>query len=260
MEQLFDLAFRAARDAGALLLERYGRPARGLGSKRTPTDLVSDADRDSETLIVKLIRSERPKDAILGEESGRAGGSTGLTWVIDPLDGTQNFLHGIPQWCVSIAVEDDAGGLVAVILDPVRAEAFTARRGHGAHVNGRRLHGSSVERIEEALVATGFSYLPDERERWGRVVAAMLPRVADVRRAGSAALDLAWTAAGRVDAYAEVPVARWDRAAGTLIAQEAGCLTTPIPAIGASGSGIVAAPTALHHHLLKVLQECGLTL
>lgn len=244
MTNLLRLAERAADAAGALLLQRFGTAASGVQSKRTATDLVSDADRDAEDLIIRMIKAERSNDAILGEETGEAGDGA-LRWVIDPLDGTVNFLHGISQWCVSIAVEDERGALAGVVYDPGRTEMFTAARGEGAFLNGVPIRCSTKNEVSTSIVATGFSYVSEEREQWGAHIARLLPQVADIRRAGSAALDLAWCAAGRVDIYAEVPVARWDRAAGVLIAQEAGCMTEDLPALGASGPGLLVGPPGL---------------
>jgi myo-inositol-1(or 4)-monophosphatase len=246
---LLAVAVEAATAAGALLRERFGGPAAGVASKSSATDMVSDADRRSEALIRERIRAARPDDAILGEEEGAEEGRSGLRWVVDPLDGTTNYLFGIPQWCVSIACEDASGGLVGVVHDPLRGETFTAVRGAGAFLGDRRLAVSAKADLADALVATGFSYLPEERALAARVLERVLPRVRDVRRAGSAALDLAWTAAGRFDAYYEVPVHPWDRAAGVVLVREAGGLVSELPAIGPSGPGLVAAGPGLHDRL-----------
>lgn len=255
MSDLVALAERAARAAGDLLVARFGGPARGVTTKTTGTDMVSDADRDAERLIVDTIAAARPDDAIFAEESGQRPGRSGLTWVIDPLDGTTNFLYGIPQWCVSVACEDPDGTVVGVVHDPIRDETFTAERDAGATLDGEPIRSSDLDDVSRALVATGFGYERVERERWGAVIASLLPRVRDVRRAGSAALDIAWCAAGRVDAYAEIPCARWDRAAGELIAAEAGCRATVLPAVGPAGDGLLAAPPALHDPLLAMIRE-----
>jgi len=254
-EELALLAVHAAREAGALLLERFRVPPISVETKSTQTDLVSDADRDAEALISKIILEERPSDGLIAEETGNVDGESGLTWIVDPLDGTVNFLHGLPQWCVSIACEDSRGGVAAALYDACRKELFTATRGGGAFLNGVAIRCSSLREIARAIVATGFAYEPDERRRWGAVIASMLPHVADIRRAGSAALDLAWTACGRMDAYAEIPCRLWDRAAGLLIASEAGCRTAMLPAIGPSGEGVLAAPPALHDQMAAMLRE-----
>jgi myo-inositol-1(or 4)-monophosphatase len=239
---LLELAVGAARAAGDVLLERFGEPVRGLNSKSTPTDLVSDADREAEQLIAGRLRAARPDDAILGEEGSSARGTSGLRWVVDPLDGTVNFLFGLPHWCVSIAVEDERGGVCGVVHDACRAEIFTAVRGEGAHLNGERVRVSETGDIAQALIATGFAYDAGRRAAQAGVLTRVLPAVRDIRRFGSAALDLAWTACGRFDGYYEAPVMHWDRAAGTLLVAEAGGLVgefaDPEPGVVASGRGI----------------------
>ncbi len=252
------MAERVARAAGVLLLDRFGTPARGVATKETGTDMVSDADRDAEALILGMIRDRRPFDGVLGEESGERPGSSGLLWIVDPLDGTTNFLYGIPQWCVSVAVEDVDGGVAGVVYDPNRDELFAATRGGGATLNGTAIRASLLTDVSTALVATGYAYHPEERLRWGRVTTSMLPRVRDLRRGGSAALDLAWCAAGRVDVYAEIPCRRWDRAAGALIAAEAGCTVGMLPALGPSGEGVLAAPPALFEPMAGILRDAGI--
>ena len=247
--ELVLIAVDAARAAGDLLLKRFGGPVAGVGSKSSATDMVSEADRASEALIRERLRAARPGDGIVGEEAGDTPGTTGLRWIVDPLDGTTNYLFGIPQWCVSIACEDDAAGIAGVVLDPVRDEVFTAARGAGAFLGDDRLRVSAKGDLTDALIATGFSYLPEEREAAARILTRVLPRVRDVRRAGSAALDLAWTAAGRFDAYYEVPTHHWDRAAGEVLVREAGGVTSALAPIGPSGPGLVAAGPALHDAL-----------
>lgn len=251
MTELLDTAVRAAHDAGALLLERFRRPVHGLASKSSRTDMVSDADRDAEALIASIIRSVRPDDAILGEETGERTGTSGVRWIIDPLDGTTNYLFGIPQWCVSIACESVADGaaLAGVVFDPSRDETFSASRGMGASLNGSACRISRVADLSTALVVTGFAYRADERAVQGRTAAHVLPRVRDIRRFGAAALDLAWVACGRVDAYYESAMQPWDLAAGALLVLEAGGIVSRIPAVGPSGDGVVAAGPALHDAL-----------
>jgi myo-inositol-1(or 4)-monophosphatase len=254
---LVAIAVDAARAAGELLLGRFRGPAAGVGSKASATDMVSEADRSSEALIRERLRAARPQDGIIGEEHGVEEGSSELRWVVDPLDGTTNYLFGIPQWCVSIACEDDAGGIAGVVLDPVRDEVFTAARGIGAFLGERRLRISSKTDIADALIATGFSYLPSERAVQAERLTRVLPRVRDIRRAGSAALDLAWTAAARFDAFYEVPTHHWDRAAGELLVREAGGLTSELDAIGPSGPGLVAAGEGLHDALRALVLGRG---
>ena len=248
-DELLRIAVDAAQAAGTLLVPLFHAPASGVGSKSSATDMVSEADRSSERLIRERLRAARPGDAIVGEEQDDEEGSTGLRWVVDPLDGTVNFLFGIPHWCVSIACEDDDGGAAAVVHDPIRDETFTSVRGKGAFLGDRPLSISPKKELSDALVATGFSYLPEERAAAAGRLTRILPRVRDVRRAGSAALDLAWTAAARVDAFYEVPTHHWDRAAGELLVREAGGVVSPLDPIGPSGPGIVAAGPGLHDAL-----------
>ena len=253
--ELLAIAVETAEAAGRLLLERFRAPARGVERKSSTTDMVSDADRDAEALIRERLRGVRQYDAIVGEEGGEEGGSSGLRWVIDPLDGTTNFLFGIPQWGVSIACEDEAGGLAGVVYSPCHDELFTATRGGGAFVGDERLAVSSKTDLADALIVTGFSYLPEERAAEAAVVERVLPRVRDIRRPGAASLDIAWTAAGRFDGYYEVPTHHWDWAAGVVIAREAGAVISELSAVGASGPGLVVAGPGLHDALRALVES-----
>ena len=217
-----ELAERAARVAGALLLERFGGRARGVASKSTSTDMVSDADREAESALVDVLLAERPDDGLLGEEGTSRDGSSGRRWVIDPLDGTTNFLWSYPAWCVSVSLEDADGPLAGVVHDAVRNETFRAARGEGGDLNGEPLRVRGEEPLENALVATGFGYEASVRGEQAAVLTRVLPRVRDIRRGGSAALDLAWVAAGRVDGYFERGMSPLDTAAGKLLVLEAG--------------------------------------
>ena len=184
--------------------------------------MVSDADRATERAITDLIRRERPDDALLGEEGAEAGGSSGRRWVVDPLDGTTNYLYGLPVWAVSVAVEDADGPLAGVVLDPSRGELFAAERGGGARLDGRPIRVREGAPLGESLIATGFAYTAEGRAAQAEVLRHVLPRVRDVRRGGAAAIDLAWVAAGRVDGYYERGLNAWDWAAGRLLVTEAG--------------------------------------
>jgi myo-inositol-1(or 4)-monophosphatase len=236
--------------AGELLLERYGSPARGVESKSTATDLVSDADRVSEAAVKELLANERPDDGLLAEEGSSQESASGRRWVIDPLDGTVNYLYGLPAWCVSVALEDAAGAAVAVVLDPLRDEIFTAERGAGARLNGHEIHVSGEERPERALIATGFSYSEDVRAEQAEVVARVLPRFRDIRRAGAAALDLSHVAAGRLDGYYERGLKPWDWAAARLIVSEAGGAVAELPD---EPAGLAAASPGLLPKLLELV-------
>ena len=240
------IAAEAARAAGELLRERFlAGGERATGSKSSPTDLVSEADLAAERAIRAIIGDRRPGDAILGEEGGETQEGEGLRWIVDPLDGTVNFLFGIPQWCVSVAVHDDEGGLAAVVFDPLREEVFAAERGGFATLNGAPVTASEREQLETALVATGFAYDSTVRAAQAQVIAGLLPRVRDVRRMGSAALDLAWTAAGRYDAFYERGVQIWDTAGGTILCECAGLQVRSLDAGETLPSGVVVAPPGL---------------
>jgi myo-inositol-1(or 4)-monophosphatase len=217
-----ELAERAARAAGEVLLSYYGRPPEGVESKSSATDLVSDADREAERTIRELLETERPQDGLVAEEGSRAEAASGRRWVVDPLDGTINFLYGFPAWAVSVALEDGDGALVGVVHSPIHGETFCAVRGEGAFLGDRALRVRPARPLEQSLVATGFSYEPDLRAIQAEAIAKLLPRARDIRRAGAAALDLAWVAAGRVDAFFERGLKHWDWAAGRLLVEEAG--------------------------------------
>ena len=258
-QELLDVAIDAARTAGALLHERaaQGRE-RVVSAKTTPTDPVSEADHASERAIRDLLASARPGDGFLGEEGGpEQRGTSGLSWVVDPLDGTANFLFGIPQWCVSVAVRDGEGTLAGAVFDPNRDELFTATRHGPARLSSAgetvALKGSTREDLPTALVATGLAYDAAVREAQGRVLADLVGRVRDIRRFGSAALDLAWTATGRNDAYIERTVRQWDIAAGALVCERAGLSVLELAPRERLPWGVLAAPPALARRLLQIV-------
>jgi myo-inositol-1(or 4)-monophosphatase len=258
-DALLAIAVDAARSAGALLLERVRRGAeRTITSKSTPTDLVSEADLASERAIRELLAARRPNDGFIGEEGEHAEGSSGLSWVVDPLDGTINFLFGIPQWCVSVAVRDGHGTLAGAVYDPNRDELFCATRHGSAMLAGARgeveLSGSSRDDdLSKAMLATGFAYDADVRAAQARVLTRVVPRVRDVRRFGSAALDLAWTATGRYDGYFERTVKQWDIAAGALICERAGLRVLDLPVNEQLPWGILVTRPALAEALLELV-------
>jgi myo-inositol-1(or 4)-monophosphatase len=256
--ELLDVARAAAHAAAAELLARYEHAAEGLDTKTSATDPVSDADRAAETAIRALLAERRPDDAILGEEGGETAGASasGVRWVVDPLDGTVNYLFGYPQWSVSVAAEDATGTVVGVVLDPLRGEELSATRSGPLLRDGAPVASGQRERaatLGVALVATGFAYDAEVRARQAQVLERVLPRVRDVRRGGSAALDLAWTALGRCDAYWERGVKAWDVAAGALLCARAGLELHELPAAGGMGSGLLAAPPALAGELLALV-------
>jgi myo-inositol-1(or 4)-monophosphatase len=280
VQELLDTAVAAARLGGELLHERFQRGEQhGVASKSTPTDLVSEADLASEHAIRQLLAKRRPHDGFVGEEGDEELGSSGLRWVVDPLDGTVNFLFAIPQWCVSVAVKRGEQTLAGAIYDPCREELFTAVRGEPAHLHkvggkqtqggqshdrrrdGEQAHGQSARvlngpprrDLSTAMLATGFAYDARVRAAQGEAIAQVLPRVRDIRRFGSAALDLAWTAAGRYDAYFERTVKQWDIAAGVLICEAAGLELRELPEREHLPWGILIATPALCGPLLELL-------
>lgn len=251
-DELLVLAREAAEAAASELRPRFGESARGVRAKTTPTDLVSDADVAAESAIRAVLAQRRPGDTIVGEEGG-ATGSGELRWVVDPLDGTINFLFGIPAFAVSVACEDASGTLAGVVLDPIGGECFTATRSGEPRLNGEQIHSPERESLATAMVATGFSYDAGVRARQAVVLARVLPRVRDIRRFGAAALDLCWCACGRFDGYYERGLHAWDIAAGSLIAQRAGLEVRPLPAAGEDPEGLVVAPQALIDELYSLV-------
>ena len=263
-DELLEVAVEAARCAGALLAERVRRGAeREVSAKSTPTDLVSEADLASERAIRELLAARRPDDGFLGEEGDHVEGTSGLSWVVDPLDGTVNFLFGLPQWCVSVAVRDARETVIAgAIHDPSRQQLFSAARGARATLAGPEgtieLGDAHAVRsrggdLASAMVATGFAYDARVRAAQAQVLARVLPRVRDIRRFGSAALDLAWTAAGRYDAYFERTVKPWDIAAGVLLCEAVGLRVVELPEREDLPWGILVAPPALCEPLLELV-------
>jgi myo-inositol-1(or 4)-monophosphatase len=214
--------------------------------------MVSDADRAAEEAISGLLRAERPDDGLLGEEGLSAGGSSGRRWVVDPLDGTTNYLYRYRAWCVSVALEDDDGGLAGVVHDPLSNETFRAARGEGAFVGDVPIRVRDSDDLSRALVATGFGYDPAVRAGQAELLRRVLPRVRDVRRAGAAALDLCHVAAGRLDGYYERGVKPWDWAAGALIVSEAGGRVLPLRG---GRFGVAAAGPRLVDELVELTAE-----
>ncbi len=220
--------------------------------------MVTEFDKASETLIVGGILATRPDDAIIGEEGTDSPGTSGITWLIDPIDGTTNFLYDLPGWAVSIAAASEQGTEVGVVYVPTTNELFTATAGGGAFLNGQRVQCSDTDQLALALVATGFSYQVERRRIQAQRLAALLPRVRDLRRFGAAAPDLCYVAAGRVDVYFEQWLGAWDLAAGLLIAQEAGCSTGAIDGGPARPDSVIAAnPSlfALVHALISEIDD-----
>jgi myo-inositol-1(or 4)-monophosphatase len=263
--ELAALASSVAQEAGALLLTRHGQ-AGVVHTKSSPTDVVTEMDRAAEDLIRDRLLTARPGDTVLGEEGGQIGAGDGVRWVVDPLDGTVNYLYGLPDWAVSIGAE--VGGVIVAgaVSVPLRRCLFTAVCGGGAWLEygwqpgRRRLACNSPVTLPAALIATGFGYQADQRAGQGRVVASVLPRVRDVRRSGSAATDLCSVAAGNVDGYYEQGLHYWDLAAGALIAREAGAVTGGLRGEPAGSAMTIAASPGLFaelHDLLASLHDPG---
>jgi myo-inositol-1(or 4)-monophosphatase len=224
---VLNFAIQTARDAGSILVDRLGRALQV--SNKGDIDLVTEADLASEKLIIERIKSHYPRHAILAEESGATEfvpGTTDWKWIIDPLDGTTNYAHGYPCFCVSIGLEHAGSIEIAVIYDPMREEMFAAERGQGATLNGRRMRVSDVEDLNSAMLCTGFPYNVRERPNFARDFANFTMEAQAVRRDGSAAIDLAYIACGRFDGFWEDGLNAWDVAAGVLLIEEAGGLVT----------------------------------
>src|SRR5436305_2924659 len=252
-QELLAVACDAAEAAAAELRQRLGQRARGVRSKSTPTDLVSDADLAAEHAIRSVLAERRAGDSILGEEGGESAGGE-IRWVVDPLDGTTNYLFGIPAFAVSIACEDAAGGLAAVVLDLSRDERFEATGSGERTLNVEPLQARAwAETLDVAMVATGFGYDAELRVRQADVLTRVLPRVRDIRRVGAAALDLCWCACGRFDAYYERGLNPWDVAAGGLIAARAGLEVRDLAATDGEPAGTVAAPGPLIDELVALI-------
>jgi len=222
MQPLLNIAVSAARKAGTLIVRAMERVDTLKVDTKSHNDFVSEVDQRAEQEIIHILRKAHPDHGILAEESGEHGGDE-YTWVIDPLDGTTNFLHGFPQFSVSIALRHKGRFEVAVVYDPLRPELFTATRGGGAQLEGRRIRVSRARGLEGSLLGTGFPF-KDQRhiDAYLGMFKALLPQAAGIRRPGSAALDLAYVAAGRLDGFWEIGLKPWDMAAGILLIQEAG--------------------------------------
>lgn len=253
LSELLELATALATDAGALLLDGLARRPNDVATKTSSTDMVTEMDRAAERLIVEGLAGARPDDAILGEEGSRRDGSSGVRWLIDPLDGTTNYLYGVPAFTVSIAAEVDGQGVLGVVVDPSHGDTFTAVRGGGAYCNGAAIAVSGASDLATSLVATGFSYLPEERARQAQALQRVLPAVRDIRRLGAASLDLCLVACGRVDAYYESVLQPWDVAAGIVIATEARATVEGLDGGPPTTGSVLAATPALAGPLRRLV-------
>ena len=255
MQPLLNIGMRAARRAGDLIVRSLSRLDSLKIDSKGRNDFVTDIDRKAETEIIAVIRRSHPDHAFLAEESGRSGDSEYL-WIIDPLDGTTNFLHGFPTFAVSIAVEHRGRLQHAVIYDPMRQEFFTASRGDGAQLEGRKIRVSTQRTLEGSLIGTGFPYRMNAAhvDDYLKILKVVMATAAGVRRPGAAALDLAYVAAGRIDGFWEFGLSPWDTAAGTLLIQEAGGrVGTPAGVEYALGPNIVAGNPKVYEGLLEAI-------
>lgn len=254
--QLLDLARSVALEAADLVRERRGQGVEVADTKSSPVDVVTEADRAAEGLIHSRLATARPADGFLGEEGGSAESTSGVTWVVDPIDGTVNFLYGIPLYAVSVAARREDEVVAGVVVNVSSGEVFSATRGGGATVNGRPLRVRDVVPLEQRLVATGFSYVTRVRTLQAAAVGKMLATVRDVRRLGSAALDLCGLAAGRFDGYVEEGLNPWDMAAGALVATEAGARVETRLGVGGLPC-VVGAPADGFEEFAELTARCG---
>ncbi|MGH3913334.1 MAG: inositol monophosphatase family protein [Pseudonocardiaceae bacterium] len=256
VEQLRATAVAVAGQVGDLVTRMRVTGSEQVQTKTSATDVVTVADTAAERLARRLLAQWRPGESVLGEEEGDTGDSAagGLCWVIDPIDGTVNYLYGLPWYAVSVAVQRDGESLAGAVAQPAEGRLWSAARGRGADCNGVALRVNQARQLNLSLIGTGFSYLPERRARQAAMVAGILPRVRDVRRAGSAALDLCAVASGWLDGYAEHGLHRWDWAAGALIATEAGAVVR-LPSRGTDL--ILAAAPGISEALAELLMQCG---
>jgi myo-inositol-1(or 4)-monophosphatase len=254
--ELEQLSVQLAEGAADVVrTERSG--AVEVGAKSTATDLVTEVDRSTERWLVEQVRALRPGDAIVGEEGGDRAGSTAVRWVLDPIDGTVNFVLGLPQYAVSVAAEVDGRVVAGAVCNPATGETFRAALGAGAYLGDTRLTGPRPVPLDKAVVGTGFGYDAAIRARQVAVLVPLLPKVADVRRLGAASLDLCFLAAGRLDAYFEVGLNVWDYAAGGLVAAEAGCVLSGLRGRPPSGGCYAAAGPDLAAAFFAQLESVG---
>ena len=264
MSELLEIARTIALEAGSLAAKRKAEGVEVVDRKSSSVDIVTAADRETEALIRSRLAELRPDDGFFGEESSAEAGTSGLTWIVDPIDGTVNFLYGIPHYAVSIAVvEGDPDplswrALAGCVVNPAIGEVYTASAGGGAYLGDRRLEAPASVDLSQALIATGFAYSAEERARQGAVIAALLPKVRDIRRMGTASLDLCAVATGRANAYYERTLSPWDHAAGALIAREAGAIVKGLGDAAPSRDFILAAAPGLAEVLEAELSALGI--
>jgi myo-inositol-1(or 4)-monophosphatase len=261
LRELRAVAVRVATEAAHLVRENRVTGVGDVDTKSSETDVVTAADRASERLVRDRIAELRPGEPVLGEEEGgdAAASGSGLCWVVDPIDGTVNYLYGFPWYAVSVAAQLGGVSVAGAVVEPATGRVWTAARGQGAELDGRPLRASTATRVEMSLVATGFGYRAERRQRQAAAVAELLFRIRDIRRAGAASLDLCSVAAGWCDGYVEQGLHRWVWAAGALVAEEAGAVVR-LPGEDEDGLGthtLVAAAPGVADALRTTLVECG---
>ena len=253
LDALLRLATDIARETGVLVLDRDADTDLAVQTKSTDTDVVTAKDTAAERLIRARLDKERPDDGFLGEESGSGTGTTGVRWVVDPIDGTVNYLYNIPQYAVSIGVEVDGVVKVGVVYDPAKSEMYQAISGGGATLNDRTIRCSDETVLGQSLVGTGFGYAAARRTRQAEILLQVIPHVRDIRRMGAASLDLCSVACGRAEGYYERGLNPWDFAAGALIAHEAGATVTDLDGHFPTGDFVLAAGPGVHKALRELL-------
>jgi myo-inositol-1(or 4)-monophosphatase len=247
----------ALAQGGAAVVQGGAPDGLAISAKSTTSDLVTQVDRQTERWLVDELAQRRPDDAVLGEEGGGRAGTSGVRWLLDPIDGTVNFVLGIPHYGVSVAAERDGVVVAGAVCNPASGELFHASLDGGAYLDGRRLSGRRDVPLSRAVVATGFGYDDGLRARQVAVLAPMLPRVADVRRLGAASMDLCFLAAGRIDAYFEAGLNHWDYAAAGLVATEAGCVVSGLHGRPPSGRLYAASAPGLADSFFALLEAEG---
>jgi myo-inositol-1(or 4)-monophosphatase len=254
--ELAEFAVELAEGAGRLVLAGR-RDGLAVGAKSTATDLVTEVDRGSERWLVEQILDARPDDGVLGEEGGERAGHSGVRWVLDPIDGTVNFVLGLPYYAVCVAAEVDGAVLAGAVCNPAAGETYRAWRGGGAYLGGQRLTGPRAVDLAAAVIGTGFGYSATQRARQAEVVVPLLPRIADIRRYGAASLDICHVAAGRLDGFFEAGLNLWDYAAAALVATEAGCVTSGLHGEAASSRLFAVSGRELAGPLFAELEALG---
>lgn len=253
-----DIAIQAAKKAGVILLENYGHLTQGQIVSKGLSDFVTEIDKKCEKEIIQFIKKKFPDHAILAEESGQEKQKSDYRWVIDPLDGTTNYIHGFPMFSISIGLEHQGKRHVGVVFDPLREELFHAEAGRGAFLNGNKISVSRRDNLRDSLIATGFPFRIHERlDRYLPTFRAVLLEVSGLRRAGSAALDLAYTACGRVDGFWEMGLSPWDICAGALLMEEAGGIFSGFfgeTQINEHGD-VLCGPPKIHRLLMEILKK-----